>query len=54
MAALIYHALPDRNWTGFYFRQGGELVLGPFQGKPACVRTPICSGVCGAAVSGPV
>jgi len=37
-AALIYHGLPDLNWAGFYFRQGAELVLGPFQGKPACVR----------------
>jgi putative methionine-R-sulfoxide reductase with GAF domain len=38
MAALIYHGLPDLNWVGFYFTQGGELVLGPFQGRPACVR----------------
>jgi L-methionine (R)-S-oxide reductase len=49
MAALIYHGLPDLNWAGFYFRQGGELVLGPFQGKPACVRIPIGTGVCGTA-----
>jgi L-methionine (R)-S-oxide reductase len=47
MAALIYHGLPDLNWAGFYFRRGGELVLGPFQGRPACVRIPIGSGVCG-------
>ena len=38
MAALIYYGLPDLNWAGFYFRQGEELVLGPFQGRPACVR----------------
>ena len=49
MAALIYHGLPDLNWAGFYFRQGAELVLGPFQGKPACVRIAIGRGVCGAA-----
>ena len=51
MAALIYHGLPDLNWAGFYFRQGGELVLGPFQGKPACVRIPLGKGVCGTAAS---
>ncbi len=51
MAALIYHELPDLNWAGFYFRRGGELVLGPFQGKPACVRIPIGSGVCGTAAA---
>ena len=51
MAALIYHGLPDLNWAGFYFRQGGELVLGPFQGKPACVRVPLGNGVCGTAAS---
>jgi L-methionine (R)-S-oxide reductase len=51
MAALIYHGLPDLNWAGFYFRRGGELVLGPFQGKPACVRIPIGSGVCGTAAA---
>ena len=48
-AALIYHGLPNLNWAGFYFRNGAELVLGPFQGKPACVRIPIGEGVCGAA-----
>jgi L-methionine (R)-S-oxide reductase len=48
-AALIYHGLPDLNWAGFYFRHGTELVLGPFQGKPACVRIPIGTGVCGTA-----
>ena len=50
-AALIYHALPDLNWAGFYFRRGNELVLGPFQGKPACIRIPIGKGVCGAAAA---
>ena len=47
MAALIYHGLPDLNWAGFYLRSGDELVLGPFQGKPACVRIAIGRGVCG-------
>ena len=47
-AALIFHTLPDLNWAGFYFLQGDELVLGPFQGKPACVRIPLGKGVCGA------
>jgi GAF domain-containing protein len=51
MAALIYHGLPDLNWAGFYFRRGPELVLGPFQGKPACVRIPFGKGVCGTAAS---
>ena len=49
MAALIYHGLPDLNWAGFYFAQGDELVLGPFQGQPACVRITWGKGVCGAA-----
>jgi len=49
MAALIYHGLPELNWTGFYFTQHDQLVLGPFQGKPACVRIPWGQGVCGAA-----
>lgn len=49
-AALIYLALPGLNWAGFYFARGdGELVLGPFQGKPACVRIAPGRGVCGAA-----
>jgi GAF domain-containing protein len=48
-AALLYHSLPDVNWVGFYFLKGHELVLGPFQGKPACVRIPLGKGVCGAA-----
>jgi L-methionine (R)-S-oxide reductase len=51
LAALIFHALPRINWAGFYFLQGEELVLGPFQGKPACVRIPVGRGVCGTAVA---
>jgi L-methionine (R)-S-oxide reductase len=51
MAALIYNGLPDLNWAGFYFTQGSELVLGPFQGQPACVRIPWRNGVCGAAAA---
>lgn len=47
--ALIYHALPDLNWAGFYFFDGAELVVGPFQGKPACVRIALGQGVCGTA-----
>jgi L-methionine (R)-S-oxide reductase len=50
-AALIYHGLPDLNWAGFYFRDDAELVLGPFQGKPACTRIPIGKGVCGTAAA---
>jgi L-methionine (R)-S-oxide reductase len=50
-AALIYHGLPDLNWAGFYFRQSDELVLGPFQGKPACVRIAWGKGVCGTAAA---
>jgi GAF domain-containing protein len=48
-AALIYHSVPRLNWAGFYLLKGGELVLGPFQGQPACIRIPIGSGVCGTA-----
>jgi GAF domain-containing protein len=48
-AAAIYHSLPALNWAGFYFLQGTELVLGPFQGRPACVRIPLGRGVCGLA-----
>jgi L-methionine (R)-S-oxide reductase len=48
-AALIWDALPDLNWSGFYLYKSGELVLGPFQGKPACVRIAIGKGVCGTA-----
>ncbi|UHQ20745.1 GAF domain-containing protein [Lysobacter sp. KIS68-7] len=51
LSALIYHALPDLNWAGFYFFDGTELVVGPFQGLPACVRIPLDKGVCGAAAS---
>ena len=47
-SALVFHSLPDLNWAGFYFAKDGELVLGPFQGKPACVRIRIGQGVCGA------
>ena len=49
LASLVYHALPDLNWAGFYWLKGGELVLGPFQGKPACVRIALGRGVCGTA-----
>ncbi|SAL41052.1 GAF domain-containing protein [Caballeronia telluris] len=48
-SALLYHALPDLNWAGFYFMTDGELVVGPFQGKPACVRIALGRGVCGRA-----
>lgn len=48
-AALIFHALPEVNWAGFYLLKGGELVLGPFQGQPACVRIPFGRGVVGTA-----
>lgn len=48
-ASLLYHTLSDVNWCGFYFLDGEELVLGPFQGKPACVRIPLGKGVCGTA-----
>ena len=47
-AALIFQSLPDLNWAGFYFEKDGDLVLGPFQGKPACVRIRVGQGVCGA------
>jgi GAF domain-containing protein len=48
-AAAIFYALPELNWAGFYLLRGPELVLGPFQGRPACVRIPLGKGVCGAA-----
>ena len=51
MAALVFHGLPELNWAGFYFAKAGELVLGPFQGKPACVRIGWGRGVCGAAAA---
>lgn len=49
VAALIYHSVPGVNWVGFYLLKGGELVLGPFQGRPACVRIPFGRGVVGTA-----
>jgi L-methionine (R)-S-oxide reductase len=49
--AVIFHSLPDLNWAGCYFLRGEELVLGPFQGKPACVRIPLGTGVCGTAAA---
>jgi len=48
-SALIFESLPDVNWVGFYRNIGGELVLGPFQGRPACIRMTFDEGVCGAA-----
>ena len=50
-AALINDGLDELNWAGFYLMRSGELVLGPFQGKPACVRIPVGKGVCGTAVA---
>jgi len=50
-AALVWHALPSLNWCGFYLFDGTELVVGPFQGRPACVRIPIGRGVCGTAAA---
>src|SRR5882762_2599480 len=50
-AALMFHSLPDLNWAGFYFVKAGELVLGPFQGKPACMRIAFGRGVCGTAAT---
>ncbi len=49
LASLIFHTLPDLNWVGFYRMSDGELVLGPFHGKPACVRIALGKGVCGTA-----
>lgn len=51
LSALIYHALPDVNWAGFYFVEGGELIVGPFQGQPACVQIAMGKGVCGTAAA---
>jgi len=51
VAALLWEALPDLNWAGFYRNVGGELVLGPFQGRPACIRIPFGKGVCGTAAA---
>ena len=50
-SSLLFHLLPQINWTGFYLLKNDELVLGPFQGKPACVRIPLGKGVCGTAAS---
>ncbi len=50
-SALIFQSLPELNWAGFYLWRGGELVVGPFQGKPACVRIAAGRGVCGGAVA---
>lgn len=49
LSALVMSSLPELNWVGFYFFDGRELVLGPFQGKPACLRIPLSRGVCGTA-----
>ena len=51
ISALLWETLPDLNWAGFYRNVGGELVLGPFQGRPACIRIPFGTGVCGAAAA---
>ena len=51
VAALLFEALPDLNWSGFYRNVAGELVLGPFQGRPACIRIPFGKGVCGVAAA---
>lgn len=49
IASLLYHTMKEINWVGFYLYDGNELVLGPFQGKPACIRIPLGKGVCGTA-----
>ena len=51
VAAILFHGLPDLNWAGFYRVKDGELVLGPFQGKPACIRIALGKGVCGTAAA---
>ena len=51
LSALLWQALPDLNWCGFYLYDGNELVVGPFQGLPACIRIPLDKGVCGAAAT---
>src|SRR4028118_1514597 len=51
VSALLWESLPDLNWAGFYRNVGGELVLGPFQGRAACIRIPFGKGVCGAAAA---
>ena len=50
-SALLWQEMPDINWVGFYKMEDGALVLGPFQGKPACIRIPVGRGVCGTAVA---
>lgn len=50
-SALLYQTLPDLNWAGFYLLEGEMLILGPFQGKPACIEIPVGKGVCGTAVA---
>ena len=50
-SALLWQSLPDLNWVGFYLLDGGKLVLGPFQGKPACIEIPLGKGVCGTAAA---
>src|SRR6266436_3243959 len=54
LSSLIFYSLPDLNWAGFYFLKEGELLLGPFQGRPACVRIRLGQGVCGTAAAGRV
>ena len=51
LSALLYTQLPDLNWAGFYLMEGGSLLLGPFQGKPACIRIAVGRGVCGTAAA---
>ncbi len=51
LAALLFHELTDVNWVGFYFLKDGQLVVGPFQGRPACVTIPLGRGVCGTAAA---
>jgi GAF domain-containing protein len=51
LASLVFHSLPELNWVGFYFFDGRELVVGPFQGQPACVRIALGRGVCGTAAA---
>lgn len=51
LASLLFYSLPDLNWSGFYLLKENELVLGPFQGKPACIRIPLGEGVCGTAAA---
>ena len=51
VSALLWQSLPDLNWVGFYLLEGDRLVLGPFQGKPACIEIPLGKGVCGTAAA---